>query len=281
MPPQTRATKAPRWVSTDARMPTDLPELFDAHVHPESLSDQDLESMRFFGVKSALAVAHHEPVESKPRQILAHFDDLLSRQLPRLERFGIRAWAALGVHPQSVPQRGLGEILSALPEYFRGGKVVALGETGLHRGTEMEEEALLEQLQLARRLKLRVLIHTPHKDKLTLTRRVLTLLREAAIPPGQVLVDHANARTLRLILECGHYAGLTVHPDELSAERAVALVRTLGTERVVLNSDAGDGAGDLLGLARAAHLLGKGDLSASVVARVTRENAERFFRVNA
>ncbi len=39
----------------------ELLPLFDAHLHPEALSDQDLESMRFFGVERALVVAHHFP----------------------------------------------------------------------------------------------------------------------------------------------------------------------------------------------------------------------------
>jgi uncharacterized protein len=256
------------------------PQLFDAHLHPEALCDQDLESMAFFGVTRALVVAHHVSVESKARSLLTHFDELLSVQLPRLERAGIRAWAALGVHPQALPPRGLPEVLQALPGYFTGGKVVALGEVGFHLGGEAEEEALTEQLLLARRLKLQVLVHTPHKSKERQTRRLLTLLRASGVPPGRVLVDHASGRTLRLILECGHWAGLTVHPEELSGERAVALVREFGTERLVLNSDSGDGAGDILGLARAARLLQKAKLSAQVVARVTRTNAARFYRVD-
>jgi predicted metal-dependent TIM-barrel fold hydrolase len=257
------------------------PALFDAHIHPETLGDRDLESMRFFGVERALALAHHEPVESRAAHLRAHFDDLLQKQLPRLERHGIRGWAALGVHPQALPPRGLPEILSVLPEYFRGGKVVALGEIGLHRGGAAEEEAFTQQLQLARRLKLSVVVHTPQRDKEAITRRVLGLVRESGLPPNRVLVDHASGATLKGILACGHYAGLTVHPDELSAERAVRLVRAIGTERVVMNSDSGDGAGDILGLARTARLLEKAELSAAVVARVTRENAERFFRVEA
>ncbi|HZA13701.1 MAG TPA: TatD family hydrolase [Myxococcaceae bacterium] len=257
------------------------PALFDAHLHPETLTDRDLESMRLFGVERALALAHHEPIESRAAQVRAHFDDLIQTQLPRLERHGIRAWAALGAHPQALPARGLPEILSVLPEYFRGGKVVALGEIGLHRGGEAEEEAFTEQLQLARRLKLSVVVHTPHRDKDAITRRALALLRDCGLPPNRVLVDHASATTLKGILACGYYAGLTIHPDELSAERAVKLIRSIGTERVVMNSDSGDGVGDILGLARAARLLERDELSAAVVARVTRENAERFLRVEA
>ncbi|RKH22123.1 hydrolase TatD [Corallococcus praedator] len=259
-------------------MPEPLP-LFDAHLHPEALTDQDLESMRFFGVERALVVAHHFP-EATAKGLRQHFDHLVERQLPRLERLGIRAWAALGVHPRCIPRRGLSEVLSHLPEYFEGGRVVALGETGLHVGGEEEEEAFLEQLALARQLKLRVVVHTPLKDKERHTRRILTLLRQSGLAPSRALVDHANARTVRTILEVGHWAGLTLHPEALQADRAVALVRRLGSERLVLDSDAGDGAGDILGLARTANLLGKAKLSERLVRRVTRDNAATFFQIH-
>jgi hypothetical protein len=182
------------------------------------------------------------------------------------------------VHPRCIPRRGLSEVLASLPDYFRGGRVVALGETGLHAGGIEEEEAFLEQLALARQLKLKVLVHTPVLDKERHTRRILTLLQESGVRPSRVLVDHANGRTVRNILGCGHWAGLTLHPEALKAERAVALVRRLGSERLVLNSDAGDGAGDILGLARVANLLAKAKLSERVVKRVAFDNAARFYR---
>jgi predicted metal-dependent TIM-barrel fold hydrolase len=253
--------------------------MFDAHLHPEALSDQDLESMAFFGVTSALALAHHAPAERRVKHLFEHFDDLLGRQLPRLERAGIHGWAALGVHPLSAPARGLPEVLAALPGYLRGGKVVAVGEVGLHRGGEAEEEALVEQLALAAKLRLPVVVHSPHQAKEKLTRRMLNLILSSAVAPGRVLVDHASPRTVQPILACGFWAGLTVHPDELGAEKAVALVRRFGTERVVLNSDSGDGAGDILALPRAVRLLEKAQLSAAVVSRVAEENARRFLKV--
>src|SRR5262249_21127853 len=157
-------------------------------------------------------------------------------QLPRLERAGIRAYAALGVDPRCIPRRGLSEVLSVLPSYFQGGKVVALGAVGLHRGGEGEEEALGEAVALGRELKLRVLVHTPALDKARITRRTLNVLRASRILPSSALVDHAHSRTVRLILECGHFAALTIHPDEVSGERATALVRRLGSERLVLDS---------------------------------------------
>jgi len=255
------------------------PPLFDAHLHPQGLTDQDLESLRLFGVAAAVVAADHS-AEPTAKGLLAHFEEVVRRQLPRLEKQGVRAYAALGVHPRAVPRRGLSEVLQALPGWF-GGRVVALGEIGLHAGSEEEEEAFVEQLQLARRLKLRVMVHTPAQNKERLTRRTINLIRESGVAPGQVLIDHAGTKTVRLVVECGHWAGLTIHPDELSAERAVALVRKMGASRLVLDSDSGDRAGDLLGMARVASRLARGGLSDPVVAHVTWKNAAEFFGVEA
>ncbi len=144
---------------------------------------------------------------------------------------------------------------------------------------EVEEEALVEQLALARNLKLPVLVHTPVLDKARITRRTLNLLRKSGISPHRVLVDHAFSRTVRVILECGHFAGLTIHPDELSGERATRLVQRLGSERLVLDSDLGDRPGDIVGLARTASLMARAGLSERVIARVAFKNAAEFLHV--
>jgi len=256
----------------------DSRSVFDARLHPAGLTDQDLETLRLFGVEGALVVSDATP-HAQPDQLLAHFEELVSKELPRLERAGIRAWAALGVHPASVPRRGLSHVLEALPAFCKGGRVVAVGLIGLSKGDLAEVEALGEQLALAERLHLRAVITSPAHEREALTRRVLTLLKESSIPPGHVLVDCATARTVKLIRECGHWAGLTMHPDHLEVEKAVSLVCQLGPERLVLESAAGDGASELLAVARAVHRLQKAKLTRSVVARVSEDNATAFLGV--
>jgi uncharacterized protein len=252
-----------------------LPRLFDSHLHPERLRDVDLQTLRHFGLQRALAVGHflEEPgVEALSAQLKA----LVGEQLPRLQHFGIDAWLALGVHPRSLPRRGLHATLDMLPAAFDNRRVVALGEIGLHHGGPAEEEAVVEQLRLARRLRVPVLVHTPERDKERHTRRLLTLLKRHGPAPERILVDHVSARTLPLVLGCGHWAGLTVQLGALKAERAVALVTRTGSERLVLNSDAGDRVGDLLAFPRAAHLLAQAGLSEALVQRVAWSNASRF-----
>jgi uncharacterized protein len=253
--------------------------MFDLNLYPQGLSDQDLDSMRYFGLQSALACPHslHGPTV---RALLASFEEVRHRQLERLRRAGIRGYVALGVHPASLPRRGLSTVLSELPSLFGGGHVVAVGPIGLLKGSAEEEEALVEQLRLARRLKLPVLLQTPAPQKEHITRRTLALLKTTGVSPSRALVCRANARTVRPILACGLYAGMTLHPDEMEAEQAVALVRKLGARRLAVSSSAGEGAGDILVLPRLAHLLEKMQLSKRVISRVMTTNAEDFLRLS-
>ncbi len=249
--------------------------MFDVHLHPSGLSDADLETLKFFGLDQALVPAWRAAA-ANVEAVLAEFDDVLEKQLPRLEKAGIRAVAAFGVHPLSVPRRGLLELVQKLPEYLSDRRAVAVGAVGLKRGTPPELDAFEQQLQLARRLKLNVIVATPADGREAVTRQTLNVLRGSGLEPQRVLVDGADAKTVRLIRECGHFAGLTLHPDCLTPETATALVRKLGPERLVLDTAAGEGASDLLGLARCEHLLEKAGLSNAVVRAVTSQNAVKF-----
>jgi predicted metal-dependent TIM-barrel fold hydrolase len=254
--------------------------LLDPRIHPAALSDQDLETLQIFGVRGVVVVADSTAHPATPEGLFEHFEALLGEEVPRLERAGLRAWAALGVHPRVLPHRGLGQVLDALPHYFRSGKVVALGQLGLARGDEREQEALLEQLALAQRFNKAAIVSAPGVEKERLTRRLLATLERSKLGRARVLLDGAVGRTVRAIRELGYVAGLTLHPDHLAVEKAVALVRTLGPERLVLDTAAGDGASDFLALGRAAHRLEKAGLSSRVIRRVTMDNAAALFGVS-
>lgn len=254
--------------------------LIDPRVHPATLDERDLETLQLFGVKTVIAVADATAHPATPEGLFAHFDELLEH-VSRLERAGLKAHAALGVHPKVLPRRGLRQVLDALPSYLRGGKVIAIGLLGLARATEAEEDALLAQLELAERFQLPAIVSVPDANKEKVTRKLLATLKRAELPASKIMVDGAVGKTVRAIRELGFQAGLTLHPDHLTVEKAVTLVRALGPERLILSSAAGDGASDILSLARAAHRLEKAGLTAGVVRRVTRDNAASLFRITA
>src|SRR5207237_10604752 len=99
--------------------------------------------------------------------------------------------------------------------------------------------------------------HTPTTDKLRRTRRLIALFREARVPAPRVLIDHATAETFPLVRACGFWSGLTLQPGGLEAEQAAEVLMRNGAEGVVLTSDVGEGASDLLALPRAADALAR------------------------
>ncbi len=231
--------------------------------------------MAWFGLKGALLPAH-DAVPASAKELIGHFESLVGEQSDRLWSLGIRPFVALGIHPARIPWLGVEQVLESIPRLAVGGRVVAIGEIGLEAGGEREEQVFLQQLELAKELNLPVLVHTPEKEKLRRTRRVLTLLQESGIAAGSVLVDHASGATLRPIRELGFHAGLTVHPSRMSDREAVRLVKKHGTEGIVLSSDAGDGVHDIVSLARTAAMLETEGLSRTVVRRVLMDNALNF-----
>jgi predicted metal-dependent TIM-barrel fold hydrolase len=258
---------------------------FDAHLGATALTARDLADLRFFGIAGALCPASDAVAPATAAAIHGAWEDLAGKVVRRLRRGGIAAWAALGVHPRRIPWRGLEALLAELPELLGRPEVVAIGEIGLEEGGPREEEVFARQLAMAKELRLPVLVHTPWKDKGRRTRRILAILREADLPPGRVLVDHADARTVRMIRSFGHAAGVSLSAGGRGrsgpVEEAVRLVASLGPDGLVLDSDAGEGGGDLLGMARAADRMAKAGLSEAVVRRVCGGNALAWLGLSA
>jgi uncharacterized protein len=258
---------------------------FDAHLGAAGLTARDLADLRFFGIAGALCPAGDTVAPATAAAIHRAWEDLAVEVVRRLRRGGLAAWAALGVHPRRIPWRGLEALLAELPELLGRPEVVAIGEIGLEEGGAREEEVFGRQLDMARELRLPVLVHTPWKEKGRRTRRILAILREADLPPGRVLVDHADARTVRMIRSFGHAAGREGDAGGRGGrgpvEEAVRLVASLGPEGLVLDSDAGEAGGDLLALARAADRMQKAGLSEAVVRRVCGGNALAWLGLSA
>jgi uncharacterized protein len=255
---------------------------FDALLRAGGLDARDVSDLRFFGVTGALVPSDDSVVPATAAAIRRGWDDVVAK-VRGLRAAGLRAWAALGVHPRRIPLRGLEALLAELPGALGRAEVAAIGAVGLAEGGELEERVLVRQLELARELRLPVLVETPWRGKERATRRILTLLRESELEPGRVLVAGADERTVRPIRACGYLAGLPLSAsgrgERGGVDAAVAIVRSLGPEGLVLVSDAGVGGADLLALARAEDRLARAGLSEGVVRRVCGANAVAFLGV--
>jgi len=215
-------------------------EVFDTHIHSEGRSVEDLERMAKEGIVKAVTCAFY-PIEPKFAETLIDlFRKLTTFEVERGKSAGMEIYPAIGIHPRSIPPN-YRKVLEHMEI-----ECIAFGEIGLETANDLEVEVLTEQLKLAKKLDKPCIIHTPRKNKLEITEKTLKILREVGFPEELAIVDHATPETVKLILDAGYYAGLTVQVGKLKAEEVYAIVSEYGFEKFVLNSDTGFDKADMV-----------------------------------
>ncbi|MCR1982529.1 TatD family hydrolase [Cellulosimicrobium cellulans] len=222
--------------------------IFDPHIHMTSRTTDDYEALYAAGVRVLVEPAFWL---GQPRtnvgSFLDYFDALLGWERFRAAQFGIRHHATIALNPKEANDARCREVLDEIPRYLLKDGVVAVGEVGYDSMTPEEDEVFSRQLQMARDAALPVLVHTPHRDKLSGTRRTLDVVRESGIAPEHVLVDHLNETNVALVRDAGAWAGFSIYPDtKMDEDRMVAILQEHGTERMIVNSAADWGRSDPL-----------------------------------
>jgi predicted metal-dependent TIM-barrel fold hydrolase len=143
------------------------------------------------------------------------------------------------------------EVIAGIEDYVDHPRCVAIGEIGFNNITDNEETVFVEQLELAKRKAVPVIIHLPHFHKPEGVARMMPILRDMAIPEDMILIDHNTEDTMPLLRGTGYYLGLTVYPiSKLTPERVSNIIRTHGHERVLVNGSADWGVSDPLSLVK-------------------------------
>ncbi len=246
---------------------------FDAHLQAEALRARDLTDLRFFGVAGALVPLPAGRPSSTAADLRRAWEDLAVGALGRMRQRGFAAFGALSVPPDRIPARGLEALLAELPDWLSRPRISAIGPVGAGSGSPREEEVLSRQLEMARELRVPVLLEVPPPRGPRQVRRAIALLQESALPPERVLVDGTDARTVRLLRAVGYVAVLSLSAGGGEIDAPLRIVRSLGPEGIAFASHAGDGTGDLLALPRAADRMARAGLSAAVIRRVCGRNA--------
>jgi predicted metal-dependent TIM-barrel fold hydrolase len=254
--------------------------IFDPHVHMTSRTTDDYEAMAASGVKAIVEPAFWL---GQPRTSVGTFVDYFSSLIGwerfRAAQFGIRHHCTIGLNPKEANDLSIrDEVLAVMPRYLEKDGVVAVGEIGFDSMTVAEEEALVDQLAIAREHELPVLVHTPHRDKEAGTRRTLELLEEADFPPGQAVVDHNNELTVGMVLESGCWAGFSIYPfTKMDEHRMVRILEEHGLERMLVNSAADWGISDPLKVSKTVAAMLEAGFSDEDVDRLVWLNPVEFF----
>ncbi|WP_267242443.1 TatD family hydrolase [Streptomyces sp. PR69] len=222
--------------------------IFDPHIHMTSRTTDDYEAMYAAGVRALVEPSFWlgQP-RTSPASFFDYFDALLGWEPFRAAQHGIAHHCALALNPKEANDLRCTPVLDALPRYLVKDSVVAVGEIGYDSMTPAEDTALAAQLQLAADHGLPALVHTPHRDKLAGLHRTLDVLRESALPADRVLLDHLNETTVKQAADSGCWLGFSIYPDtKMDEDRMVAVLKTYGTERILVNSAADWGRSDPL-----------------------------------
>ena len=216
----------------------------DPHIHMISRSTDDYQRMAQAG-----CVAITEPAfwagfdRSSPRGFYDYFRHLTEQEPRRADEFGVQHCCWICINPKEAEDVVFAREVSAInPEFRDKPNVLVVGEIGLNKNSRNELAIFEEQLALAVDHEQLVLVHTPHlEDKLKGTRLIIDAIRRnPKIDPGRVLIDHAEEHTIKLVLDAGFWAGMTLYPDsKCTPQRAADMIEMYGTERLWINS-AGD-----------------------------------------
>jgi predicted metal-dependent TIM-barrel fold hydrolase len=245
-------------------------KFIDPHIHMSARTTDDYEAMAAAGVVAVIEPAFWL---GQPRTTVGSFQDyyasLIGWERFRAAQFGIRHYCTIGLNSKEANDEALAEqVMELLPLFAAKDGVVAIGEIGFDDQTPAEDKYFRLQLELAKRVALPVMIHTPHRDKKSGTIRSMEICREHGLRPDQVIVDHNNEETVQAVLDAGFWAAFTLYPKtKMGSERMVEVVRRYGHERIIVDSSADWGVSDPLAVPKTANLmLSRGIPEADVIA---------------
>jgi uncharacterized protein len=251
----------------------------DTHAHVDTRPYEDFELMAIGGITDVLTLAHDPMKMSSFAVFRDHFERLFAER-SRVEKTGPRLHVCLGLHPRTRPD-DLSACVALLETYLadKSRPVTAIGEAGLESGNQFEADMLQQQVELAIKYDLPIILHTPRSGKGPMTREIINILSTFSIDKDRVVIDHADADTARLIVDRGFNAGLTVQPGKLSPQAAVEIVKKLDPARLVLNTDMSSAPTDVLSVPRTVQEMKRAGVYNVVIEAVSNKNAWRIFRL--
>ncbi len=209
-----------------------------------------------------------------------YFCQLTEHEPKRAAKFGLKHFTWLCINPKESEDVKLAEdVIEIIPEFLQRPNVLGIGEIGLNKNSRNELKVLEKHIDLAARFNQLILVHTPHlEDKLKGTRLIMDALKaDRRITPERVIIDHVEEHTVKLVLDAGFWAGMTLYPEsKCSPARAIDMIETFGAERLWMNSACDWGISLPLAVPHTALEMRKRGHSTEAVDRMIYQNPARF-----
>ena len=253
----------------------------EPHGHMVSRTTDD-----YIDMATAGCVAVCEPAfwagfdRSSAQGFYDYFRQLTDFEPKRAAKFGLQHYTWLCINPKESEDLKLAdEVLSIIPEFMDNPSVLGIGEIGLNKNSRNEITVLEKHVDLAARLNQLILVHTPHlEDKLKGTRLIMDVLKsDQRIKPERVIIDHVEEHTVKMVLEAGFWAGMTLYPEsKCTPARAIDIIEMYGDERIWMNSACDWGVSIPLAVPRTALEMKKRGHTAEKIDQMIYQNPVKF-----
>jgi uncharacterized protein len=257
----------------------------EPHAHMVSRTTDDYEKLAIAGCEILCEPAFWAGFDRSGVQgFYDYFCQLTDYEPKRAAKFGLPHYCWLCINPKESEDTVLAdEVLSIIPEFMGKPTVLGIGEIGLNKNTRNELAILEKHIDIAARHDQLILVHTPHlEDKLKGTRLILDAIKaDSRITPGRVIIDHVEEHTVAMVLDAGHWAGMTLYPEsKCTAARAIDIIENYGAEHLWLNSACDWGVSVPLAVPYAALEMRRRQHSAEAIDRFIFGNPLRFLSQN-
>lgn len=209
-----------------------------------------------------------------------YFCQLTEHEPRRAAKFGLPHFCWLCLNPKESEDVAFArEVLALIPSFLDRPNVLGIGEIGLNKNSRNELQVLEWHVDLAARTDQLILVHTPHlEDKRKGTRLTLDVLKaDSRIRPERVIIDHVEEHTVKMVLDAGHWAGMTLYPEtKCTPARAIDILDVYGAERLWLNSACDWGVSVPLNVPLTALEMRRRGWSPAAIDRVIYQNPREF-----
>jgi uncharacterized protein len=253
----------------------------EPHAHMVSRVTDDYLAMSLAGCRAVCEPAFWAGFDrNSVHGFYDYFCQLTEHEPKRAAKFGLPHFSWLCINPKESEDLKLAdEVLAIIPEFLDRSNVLGIGEIGLNKNSRNELKVLEKHVDLAAKHQQLILVHTPHlEDKLKGTRLIVDMIKgDRRIGPERVIIDHVEEHTVRLVLDAGMWAGMTLYPEsKCSPARAVDMVEMCGDGRVWLNCACDWGVSDPLAVPKTALEMRKRRHSEEAIDKLIYQNPLKF-----
>ncbi|MCP5523820.1 MAG: TatD family hydrolase [Verrucomicrobiales bacterium] len=257
----------------------------EPHAHMVSRTTDDYQAMVMAGCQAVCEPAFWAGFDrGSVEGFRDYFRQLTDYEPKRAAKFGLPHFCWLCINPKEAEDVAFAkDVVALVPEFLECPTVLGIGEIGLNKNSRNELEILEMQVDLAARHDQMILVHTPHlEDKLKGTRLTLDVLKaDSRIRPDRVIIDHVEEHTVKMVLDEGFWAGMTLYPEsKCTPVRAIDILETYGNERLWINSACDWGVSIPLNVARTGVEMRRRGWSAAAVEKVLFDNPHQFLSQN-